>query len=110
AADGLADPPLEADGGVGDGEADDAMVVVDGDEASGPVPAAPPRPPSRVPTLKTATPPPIPGSVLRTPVPDLVQSLAAVTAGVDGAATSPPGLPILPEALAQRPRRPKRAK
>jgi SAM-dependent methyltransferase len=98
-----------------EGDSDESMEVVDGDESSGAV-AAPPeppeeaqKPPSRVPTLKTATPPPIPGSLLKTAGPDLVQSLTAA-AGVGGPSTTPPGLPILPEALAQRPRRPKRAK
>jgi SAM-dependent methyltransferase len=57
----------------------------------------------RTPTLKNAAPPPIPGSHLRTPGPELI-----VPAAVGVVAPSLP--PILPEALAQRPRRPKRSK
>jgi len=56
----------------------------------------------RTPTLKNAAPPPIPGSHLRTPGPELI---------VPAVAAAAPGVPpILPEALAQRPRRPKRSK
>jgi SAM-dependent methyltransferase len=54
-------------------------------------------------TAKRPTPPPIPGSYLKTPGPEPV-----VVPGEPSVAI--PGLPILPEALAQRPRRPKRSK
>jgi SAM-dependent methyltransferase len=50
---------------------------------------------------RIATPPPIPGSYFRTPP----EALKGDAAGVGIA-----GLPILPEPLAQRPRRPKRSK
>jgi SAM-dependent methyltransferase len=61
----------------------------------------------RTPTLKNAAPPPIPGSHLRTPGPELL--VPRGEALDEGAAAS--GLQtILPEALAQRPRRPKRSK
>jgi SAM-dependent methyltransferase len=60
----------------------------------------------RTPTLKNAAPPPIPGSHLRTPGPEL---LTARAQPIDGSADGPLP-PILPEALAQRPRRPKRSK
>lgn len=60
----------------------------------------------RTPTLKNAAPPPIPGSHLRTPGPELLTARAhPIDGSVDG-----PVPPILPEALAQRPRRPKRSK
>jgi SAM-dependent methyltransferase len=49
-------------------------------------------------------PPPIPGSHLRTPGPELIVSPPSARA----AAVGPP--PAVPEALAQRPRRPKRSK
>jgi SAM-dependent methyltransferase len=112
-AEALSDPsemPASAGAVLGEGEGDESMEVVDGDESSGPIPVPPeaPKPPSRAPTLKNATPPPIPGSLLKVAGPDLASSLTATTVNVP--ATTPPGLPILPEALAQRPRRPKRAK
>jgi SAM-dependent methyltransferase len=50
-------------------------------------------------------PPPIPGRHLRTPGPELLARPGPVDA-----AASLPALPILPEAIAQRPRRPKRSK
>jgi len=59
----------------------------------------------RTPTLKNAAPPPIPGSHLRTPGPEL---LTPRMPPADGAGPAVP--PLLPEALAQRPRRPKRSK
>jgi SAM-dependent methyltransferase len=59
----------------------------------------------RTPAVKGAAPPPIPGSHLRTPGPELIMApppqVAPVVAGTP---------PALPEALAQRPRRPKRSK
>jgi SAM-dependent methyltransferase len=84
----------------GDIEGADHLELEDAPDTSGPhhaeVPpdgqsrdGAPPRPAGRSPT-----PPPIPGAYLKTPGPEPLL----------------PGLPILPEALAQRPRRPKRSK
>jgi SAM-dependent methyltransferase len=84
-----------------DGDAD-AAATDDGADLS---PAAQARS-LRPPTLKNAAPPPIPGSHLRTPGPELLTARAQPIVGsVEG--TLPP---ILPEALAQRPRRPKRSK
>lgn len=52
-----------------------------------------------------ATPPPIPGAYLKTPGPEPIALPNAEPSGI-----AIPGLPIIPEALAQRPRRPKRSK
>jgi SAM-dependent methyltransferase len=84
-----------------DGEAD-ATAAEDGGDLS---PAAQAKS-LRTPTLKNAAPPPIPGSHLRTPGPEL---LTARAQPINGSADGPLP-PILPEALAQRPRRPKRSK
>ena len=100
------DAPLAA---VGDGEVDgdehvevmDPTEEAEGADVDG-RPAAQAKA-LRTPTLKNAAPPPIPGSHLRTPGPELIVSAAA---GV----VAPTMPPILPEALAQRPRRPKRSK
>jgi len=56
-------------------------------------------------SLRNAAPPPIPGRNLRTPGPEMVPRPEPADLG----ATIPP-LPILPEAITQRPRRPKRSK
>ena len=56
-------------------------------------------------SLRNAAPPPIPGSHLRTPGPELLSRPGSVDAGA-----SIPALPVLPEAITQRPRRPKRSK
>jgi SAM-dependent methyltransferase len=70
-------------------------------ETSQPAAASPPSTPR-------PTPPPIPGSYLKTPGPEL---RIAPQAGVeDGRSPLLPALPILPEALSLRPRRPKRSK
>ena len=67
-------------------------------------------PPDSLPkTVRTRTPPPIPGSYLKTPGPELIVPPPPAPAE-DGAGPLLPGLSILPEALAQRPRRPKRSK
>jgi len=58
----------------------------------------------RAPASKNAAPPPIPGSHLRTPGPELIAPPPDVARPVTGLP------PALPEALAQRPRRPKRSK
>jgi SAM-dependent methyltransferase len=68
--------------------------------------ARPPTPPAIPPT---ASPPPIPGSVLKTPRPEVRRpEVKAEDAG--DPPTGLPVFPIVPEALAQRPRRPKRSK
>jgi SAM-dependent methyltransferase len=90
---------------------DDHLEVVDGSEAGDgtaegdALAASAPDGPSK--TLRTRTPPPIPGSYLKTPGPELLRPPADPE---EGAGPLLPGLPILPEALAQRPRRPKRSK
>ena len=84
-----------------DGEAD-ATAAEDGADLS---PAAQAKS-LRTPALKNAAPPPIPGSHLRTPGPELLTARAQpINGSADGQLP-----PILPEALAQRPRRPKRSK
>jgi SAM-dependent methyltransferase len=89
--------PLEVVDAGPDGAADDAAS------------ASPSGSPDGAPKGKrTRTPPPIPGSYLKTPGPELLA--AANLPGEDGASPLLPGLSILPEALAQRPRRPKRSK
>jgi len=59
-------------------------------------------------SLRNAAPPPIPGSHLRTPGPELVARVVPAAPVDEGAPVT--GLPILPEAITQRPRRPKRSK
>jgi SAM-dependent methyltransferase len=56
------------------------------------------------PVARNASPPPIPGSFLKTPGPE------AVVIPGEHSSVAIPVLPIIPEALAQRPRRPKRSK
>jgi SAM-dependent methyltransferase len=58
-----------------------------------------------------ATPPPIPGSYLKTPGPELKSATQPpVPAPAEAHGPLLPALPILPEALSPRPRRPKRSK
>ena len=59
-------------------------------------------------SLRNAAPPPIPGSHLRTPGPELLSRAALVPS--DDVSAPVAELPILPEAITQRPRRPKRSK
>jgi SAM-dependent methyltransferase len=56
-------------------------------------------------SLRNVAPPPIPGRPVRTPGPDIVPRPELADLGA-----SIPALPILPEAITQRPRRPKRSK
>ncbi|HEY6476606.1 MAG TPA: class I SAM-dependent methyltransferase [Polyangia bacterium] len=90
----------------------DELVVEEGPDAaqvdaSASVATPPPRPTS-VPT----TPPPIPGSFLKTPGPEVKAAPPALAATPSDPGHGPllPALPILPEALSLRPRRPKRSK
>jgi SAM-dependent methyltransferase len=97
--------------GSGDGLASDAMAERVAAAPTPPPVAVAPRPPPvavapRPPSPSGKTPPPIPVSSLKTPNPELPPSESDGKAGF----TSIPGLPVLPEVLAQRPRRPKRAK
>ena len=88
----------------------DELEVDEGAEASLVSDSAPTPPPTpRLAVTPAPTPPPIPGSFLKTPGPELKP---APPPPVEEAAHGPllPGLPILPEALSQRPRRPKRSK
>src|SRR5262249_1133963 len=61
-------------------------------------------------THRTRTPPPIPGSYLKTPGPEPIAPPPAQSVPEAGAGPLLPGPSTLPEALAQRPRRPKRSK
>lgn len=74
--------------------------------AEGASASAPPPPPAAASTR--TPPPPIPGRFLKTPAPELRGLEADVPPPTPRAGVPP--LPILPEALAQRPRRPKRSK
>ena len=88
----------------------DELEVEEGAEASLVADSAPTPPPTpRSPVTPAPTPPPIPGSFLKTPGPELKPTPPPP---VEEVAHGPllPGLPILPEALSQRPRRPKRSK
>jgi SAM-dependent methyltransferase len=78
-------------------DGDEHVEVMDGSEESVAAQATS----LRAPTLKGSAPPPIPGKHLRTPSPELIMPPAAAVPAVP---------PIVPEALAQRPRRPKRSK
>jgi SAM-dependent methyltransferase len=88
-------------------DADDHLEVVDGSEAGGDVDVGAS---SSASSSRAPSPPPIPGSYLKTPGPELIAPLVAPEVDEGTAPLLPPGLPILPEALAQRPRRPKRSK
>jgi SAM-dependent methyltransferase len=97
--------PAAAIGADGEVDGDDHVEMVEsaddavGDDGVVVSPAA------QAKSLRNAAPPPIPGSHLRTPGPELLSRPGPVDAG-----ESVPALPILPEAIAQRPRRPKRSK
>jgi SAM-dependent methyltransferase len=94
----------------------DELEVEEGAEASleaDSLPTPPPTPRSAV--TPAPTPPPIPGSFLKTPGPEKTPGTELKPPPpppAEEAAHGPllPGLPILPEALSQRPRRPKRSK
>ena len=100
----------------------DELEVEESAEASLVADSAPTPPPTpRSVVTPAPTPPPIPGSFLKTPGPEKTpgsektpgpELKPAPPPPVDEAAHGPllPGLPILPEALSQRPRRPKRSK
>jgi SAM-dependent methyltransferase len=90
--------PVDVEASEPEIEADDPLEVVEGT----PPPDGAPK------TVRTRTPPPIPGSYYKTPGPEPIAPPPAP--GEDGAGPLLPGLSILPEALAQRPRRPKRSK
>jgi SAM-dependent methyltransferase len=114
----------EAPGSADEGSADEDLELVDAPLETAPADpvAFPPSPPAHVPPLPTlpaaalGTPPPIPGSYTKTPRPEL-RGAAAPPAEMgrledDAGAppAPPPPFPIVPEALAQRPRRSKRSK
>jgi SAM-dependent methyltransferase len=70
-----------------------------------------PTPPPRPAITPAPTPPPIPGSSLKTPGPELKPALPSAVEEAHGPLLAGlPILPTLPEALSQRPRRPKRSK
>jgi SAM-dependent methyltransferase len=83
---------------------EDAAEVTPAEPFASAAPSAPPRSNTPAPT-----PPPIPGSFLKTPGPELKPAPAPPAADEEHGPLLP-GLPILPEALSQRPRRPKRSK
>jgi SAM-dependent methyltransferase len=97
------DPSVVA-GLEGELDADEHVEMMDGTDEGEDASPADQAKSLRTPTLKNAAPPPIPGSHLRTPGPELI--IPAVADAVVAAGLPP----ILPEALAQRPRRPKRSK
>jgi SAM-dependent methyltransferase len=113
-------PPTPAPAVTGEGDVElqgaDELVVEDGpDTAQADAAAAVATPPPRrasVPTTPPPTPPPIPGSFLKTPGPEPKAPPPAPAAAPTDPGHGPllPALPILPEALSQRPRRPKRSK
>jgi SAM-dependent methyltransferase len=88
----VADPDAEVNGD------EDVEMVDSADDGVVGSPAAQAR------SLRNVAPPPIPGSHLRTPGPELLPRVESPPA-----AAVPP-LPILPEAITQRPRRPRRSK
>jgi SAM-dependent methyltransferase len=64
-----------------------------------------PGPAAQAKSLRNAAPPPIPGRHVRTPGPDVVPQPESLDLSA-----AIPALPVLPEAITQRPRRPKRSK
>ena len=88
----------------------DELEVEEGAEASLLADSASVTPPPapRYAVTPAPTPPPIPGSFLKTPGPELKPVPPPPLEEVHGPLL--PGIPILPEALSQRPRRPKRSK
>jgi SAM-dependent methyltransferase len=88
----------------------DELEVEEGAEASLLADSASVTPPPAPRSVVTPapTPPPIPGSFLKTPGPELKPVPPPPVEEAHGPLL--PGIPILPEALSQRPRRPKRSK
>jgi SAM-dependent methyltransferase len=99
--------PIEVEASEPEIEADDPLEVVDAGSEAASVASAPAKDGAPK-TVRTRTPPPIPGSYFKTPGPEPISP--PPPPGEDGAGPLLPGLSILPEALAQRPRRPKRSK
>jgi SAM-dependent methyltransferase len=95
-----------ADGAEGELDGDEHVEMVEStDEAADDGVVGSPAAQAR--SLRNAAPPPIPGSHLRTPGPEPIARVEVLSAN---ASASAPALPILPEAITQRPRRPKRSK
>jgi SAM-dependent methyltransferase len=85
------------------------LEVEEGADASLLADSEPTPPPTPRPAVTPApTPPPIPASSLKTPGPEVKPAPPPPVEEAHGPLL--PGLPILPEALSQRPRRPKRSK
>jgi SAM-dependent methyltransferase len=99
-----ADTATEGAEGELDGDEHVEMMESTDDAADGGVVVSPA---AQARSLRNAAPPPIPGSHLRTPGPEPIPRVEAFNAN---ASASAPALPILPEAITQRPRRPKRSK
>lgn len=95
-------PPALADA---DEDGAEAVEVEETSEADLPGDPAVARPPG----TRAPTPPPIPGAFSKATGPE-VRAPSPPQAVASGAAPVLAGLPILPEALSQRPRRPKRSK
>jgi SAM-dependent methyltransferase len=111
--------PVVASDGEDELQGSDDLVVDEGEATPADVAASTATPPPR-PITGPFTPPPIPGSLVKTPGPEpkgpppappSPEPKAPPPAPVDaGHGPLLPALPILPEALSQRPRRPKRSK
>jgi SAM-dependent methyltransferase len=111
--------PVVASEGEDELQGSDDLVVDEGEATPAEVAASAATPPPR-PITGPFTPPPIPGSLVKTPGPEpkgpppappSPEPKAPPSAPVDaGHGSLLPALPILPEALSQRPRRPKRSK
>jgi SAM-dependent methyltransferase len=89
----------------GEVDGDDHVEMVESAEDALADDGIPPGPAAQAKSLRNAAPPPIPGRQLRTPGPDVVPRPEPLDLSA-----SIPALPILPEAITQRPRRPKRSK
>jgi len=102
--DAEAGEPAAAEGSVPDDTlvGDEHVEVMEGPDEGEQGPAAQAQA-LRAPALKNAAPPPIPGRHVRTPGPEVIAAAGTIAVPI----ALPPSLP---EALAQRPRRPKRSK
>jgi SAM-dependent methyltransferase len=103
--------PLAASENDVDLQGSDELEVEEGTEASLLADSEltpPPTPRSAI--TPAPTPPPIPGSSIKTPGPELKSAPLPVEEAHGPVPSGIPSLPVLPEALSQRPRRPKRSK
>jgi len=91
-------------------DADDHIEVVDGNDTSSDGESVSSPSSRAAASARGPSPPPIPGSYFKTPGPEPIAPSSASDGEEISSPLLPPGLPILPEALSQRPRRPKRSK